>query len=111
MKKFFCFIFFVLVSCNAVHASYWNPSDEVKALRTVKNAKIKVINSQIKEKTEYIQQVTLDDTLSDEEKNTIYLKEQEELKSLHKQKRAIEKQYKKDKRYTKFPWKYFKKKN
>lgn len=109
MKKIIFILCLLLIGCQA-YSSAWNPSDEVKALRTVKNAKIKVINSQIKEKTNYIQKITLDETLSETEKNIIYTNTTQEINELNKQKRVIEKQYKNDKRNTKFPYKYFNKK-
>lgn len=96
MKKIICIMCLLLIGCQAYSAA-WNPSDEVKAIRAVKNAKIKAINYQIKEKTNYIQTVMLDTSLNENEKDVIYKNITQEINELNHQKSAIEKQYKKDK--------------
>lgn len=89
MKKIFVCICILLLT-NCVQASPWNPSDEIKALRAVKNAKVSVINNRIKYHKNIIEETMGNASLNESEKQEIYKKEQNELLDLYQQKTNIE---------------------
>ena len=105
MKKILLSIILLIVISNIASAKNYSYENELSTLRSIKNAKLSALNKEINKHKDIIEKTTLDNTLSQEEKNQIFSKEQEFLLKLYKEKSTISKEYNANKKDLKLKFK------
>ena len=105
MKKLLVSFIIILLSENYTLASNTLYDTELSKIRTIKNAKVSVLNKQIKEISENLVELELNTTMKKSEKEKRIQSYNKQLEELTTKKAEISEQYKRDKAILKKKYK------
>ena len=105
MKKLLVSFIIILLSANYTLASNTLYDAELSKIRTIKNAKVSVLNKQINEISEKLVELELNTTMKESEKEKSIQSYNKQLEELTNKKTEISEQYKKDKAVLKKKYK------
>ena len=97
MKKALLTLFLLIASINVVYANNPQYDSELSKIRSIKNAKISVLNKEIKEISSNIVELELNTTINESEKEKKLQLYNKKLEELTTKKTEISEQYKRDK--------------
>ena len=105
MKKLLVSFIIILLSANYTLANNTLYDAELSKIRTIKNAKVSVLNKQINEISEKLVELELNTTMKESEKEKRIQSYNKQLEELTNKKTEISEQYKKDKAVLKKKYK------
>lgn len=101
MKKFLILFMVFVININYAFAISEEASNNIKALRTVKNAKTRALRKEITSHRKNIEQIMLNTKLNESQKAEQYKKEENTIQDLYSKINEMEHQYKKEKKAIK----------
>ena len=101
MKKILILLIVFVININYTFAISEEASNNIKALRTVKNAKTRALKKEIASHRKNIEQIMLNTKLNESQKAEQYKKEENTIQDLYSKINDMEHQYKKEKKAIK----------